>query len=70
MVPIDPLADTSNRLLDEVSCTSPLPTRRMKAETIESHFSPQSFDMIYCTRLAVDSSMFRCLIQGSLTASE
>ena len=47
IVPVDPLADSYNRLVRRAGLEPPVPTRRVAGEALLEHFAPASFDIAY-----------------------
>ncbi len=55
IVPVDPLADEYDRLLDEAGLDPPVRTIRVAGEALLEHFGPHRFDIAYATN-ALDHS--------------
>jgi SAM-dependent methyltransferase len=55
IVPIDPLADEYERLLDDAGLDPPIRTIRVAGEALLEHFGPRTFDIAYASN-ALDHS--------------
>jgi SAM-dependent methyltransferase len=47
VVPVDPLADEYNRLIDKYGIVAPNPTSAAEAERLDHRFPPHSFDLVW-----------------------